>query len=91
MVFQKAFLMSYYNVYNEKLKLYGRVLSTLQVGDVLFPVNYNRIMGNYGLMIEKINAYRYEFNEISEGMTCELIVQGNDLNFKEDCVFYIIT
>ncbi|MBS5113974.1 MAG: hypothetical protein KHZ15_15045 [Coprobacillus cateniformis] len=88
MNYRKAFLMSYYSACHEGLSLNGRVLNALKVGDVLFPVNHSHIMESHGLTIQKISAYRHEFQEIDEGMTCELIVHGKDLHFEKDCIFY---
>lgn len=88
MQYQESFIMSYYSVCDKKMRLNGRVLRVLKVGDILFPANHGNIIKNHGLTIERINAYQHEFDEIDGGMTCELLVCGKDLYFEHNCIFY---
>lgn len=89
MKLKKAFILSYYNVYEGRLSLSGRVLKNLKRGDTLYTLDYADFTRSRNFIIEKIKAYRYELDEISEGMTCELIVSGKSSFFEEDCLFYV--
>lgn len=86
---KKAFLISKCNVYEGKLRLHGRVLTDLKSGDTLFSSDHRNAVKRQGFVIEKISAYRHEFDEISESMTCELIISGEGLEQKEDSILYI--
>lgn len=86
---KKAFLMSDYNICEGKIRLYGRVLKDLKIGDALFLFDCFDPAKDQRFIIEKINAYRHEFDEINEGMTCELITLGKKIDLKEDCIFYM--
>lgn len=86
---KKAFLMSNYNICEGKIRLHGRVLKDLKSGDILFLSDYVNPIKDQRFIIEKIIAYRHEFDEINEGMTCELITLGEKADLKEDCIFYV--
>lgn len=86
---KKAFLMSNYNICEGKLRLRGRVLKDLKLGDALFLLDYANPVKAQEFIIEKISAYRHELDEICEGMTCELITLENKIDLKEDCIFYV--
>ena len=86
---KKAFLMSNYNICERKLRLRGRVLKDLKLGDALFLLDYANPVKAQEFIIEKISAYRHELDEICEGMTCELITLENKIDLKEDCIFYV--
>lgn len=86
---KKAFLISKCNVYEGKLRLHGRVLMDLKSGDTLFSSDHRNAVKRQEFVIEKISAYRHEFDEISESMTCELIISGEGLEEKEDSILYI--
>lgn len=70
---KKAFLMSNYDICGGKLRLRGRVLKDLKLGDALFLLDYANPVKDQKFIIEKIRAYRHGLDEICEGMTCELI------------------
>lgn len=85
---KKAFLMSYYNEKDGKISLKGRVIKNLKIGDNLYLVNGDTMIVEHKYTIERIYAYRYEFEIIDQGMTCEIIVSGEKIAFKEDSIFY---
>lgn len=89
MKLRKAFILDHYKVHKEGISLYGRVLKDLKTGDILYIQEYADFGKSYSFFIEKITAYRHELDEISEGMTCELIVSGEELHFKEDLLLYV--
>lgn len=78
-----------YNICEGKLRLRGRVLKDLKLGDALFLLDYANPVKAQEFIIEKISAYRHELDEICEGMTCELITLENKIDLKEDCIFYV--
>ena len=84
---REAFLLNSYMIENQQLNLIGRVLTDIKRGDVLL---YKNKSTEACCKITNIVSYRHELNEISAGMTCKLIVEGNMYNFKEDIVLYII-
>lgn len=86
---KKAFLMSEHEICEGRSRLRGRVLKDLKLGDTLFLLDHANPIKDQGFIIEKINAYRHELDEISEGMTCELIALGETIDLKEDCIFYV--
>lgn len=86
---KKAFLMSNYNICEGKLRLRGRVLKDLKLGDALFLLDYANPVKAQEFIIEKISAYRHELDEICEGMTCELITLEKKIDLKEDCIFWL--
>ena len=86
---KKAFIMYRYFFCEEGLILHGRVMEDIKLGDTLFILDYLKTAKDYSFIIEKINAYRHAFDEINEGMTCELIVSGEQLDLEEDCIFYV--
>lgn len=89
MKLKKAFILSYYNIHKGRLSLSGRVLKNLKKGDTLYTLDYADFTRSSNFIIENIKAYRHELDEISEGMTCELIVSGKSTFFEEDCLFYV--
>lgn len=86
---KKAFRMSKYYICGEELILHGRVLKDLKLGDTLLLLDHLKTAKGHSFIIEKINAYRHEFDKINEGMTCELIVSGEKLDLEEECIFYV--
>lgn len=60
--------MSNYNICEGKIRLHGRVLKNLKLGDTLVLLDYVNPVKDQRFIIERINAYRHEFDEISEGM-----------------------
>jgi hypothetical protein len=86
---KKAFLMSYYDEKDGKISFKGRVLKNLKTGDNLYLLNSDTMLVEHKYIIEKIYAYRHEFEFIDEGMTCEIIVLGEKIAFKEDSIFYL--
>ena len=60
----------------------------MRVGDALFLFDHANAAKDQGFIIEKISAYRHKLDEISEGMTCELMILGEVPGLKEDHILY---
>ena len=85
---KKAFLMSDHTICEGRSRLQGRVLKDLRVGEALFLFDHANAAKDQGFIIEKISAYRHKLDEISEGMTCELMILGEVPGLKEDHILY---
>jgi hypothetical protein len=87
---KKAFIISYYDVIDKHISFKGRVLSEIRIGDkLLYTTNENETLIVKQYNVKRIVAYRKELDFISEGMTCEIVVSGDNVEFKEDELLYI--
>lgn len=87
---KKAFIVSYYDVVDKSISFKGRVLSDIRIGDkLLYITNLNETLVIKEYFVQKILAYKKEFDYICEGMTCEIIVNGEKSEFNEDCLLYL--
>ncbi len=82
-----AFILHSYMIENKQLTFIGRVAIDIKIGDILFYKNETK---QESYLITNIIAYQHELDEISAGMTCKLIVQGNPLVLKENNVVLYI-
>jgi hypothetical protein len=82
---KSAFLISYYDVIDdETISIKGRVLLDISLKDKLLYIVGNE--KSY-YIVKKIIAYKHEFDIINAGMTCELVVIGENKNFKEEYLY----
>lgn len=82
---KNAFQISYYDVIdNGTISLKGRVILDISVGDKLLDSSKT-----IEYVVKKIVAYKHDFDIINAGMTCELIVTGENKNFKEEELLYL--
>lgn len=85
---KEAFDISYYDVIDNCVSFKGRVLSNISIGDrLLYISDENEIIKEY--VVQKIVAYRNEFNLINAGMTCEIVASGDNIEFKKDTLLYL--
>jgi hypothetical protein len=90
MQWKKAFIISYYDITDNYISFKGRVLSDISIGDKLIYISDENEIGiSKEYTVQKIVAYRKELEFINEGMTCEIVASGDDLEFKEDELLYI--
>ena len=63
----------------------GRILNDIKLHDKLY-LKYGK--KEYKYVVKKIIAYKVSFEEISKGMSAELIVSGPKVEFKPYTIFY---
>jgi len=61
-------------------------LSNISLADKLL-YNWKNNVSEYSVV--RIIAYKHDFDVIDEGMTCELIIKGDIIEFKEDDLLYL--
>lgn len=87
---KKAFIISYYDITENYISFKGRVLSDISIGDKLLYIDGEKeTCTEKEYVVQKIVAYRKELDFINEGMTCEIVASGDNLEFKEDELLYI--
>lgn len=82
---KEAFLLNNYIRLDNQFHLIGRVLSDIRIEHILL---YKEGNTERRYVIKRIIAYRRDFDIIYEGMTCELIVEGDLCDFAEDSILY---
>lgn len=84
---KNAFQISYYDVIdNGTISLKGRVILDISVGDKLLYIDSSKTIE---YVVKKIVAYKHDFDIINAGMTCELVVTGENKKFKEEELLYL--
>jgi hypothetical protein len=85
---RKAFSISYYDILRDNtISLKGRVLSNISITDKLLYKQHDIII-EYSVV--RIIAYKHDFDVIAEGMTCELIIKGENVEFEADDLLYLV-
>ena len=80
---KKAFILAFASASEDKLALAGRVLIDLKQGDMLKRSSAPISAENPQFIIEKMTACRKPLDQISAGMTCELITSGAGRSLKK--------
>lgn len=86
MVKKEAFDLVYMDLLgNHKISWKGRVLNDLKINDRLYTEGDEK---KYIYIVKKIIAYRRNFENISRGMSAEVIVNGDEIIFKPYTIFF---
>jgi hypothetical protein len=84
--YNKAFVVHYFDMLKDNtISLKGRVCNNISINDQLYKIDTLY----FAYKVIKIIAYNNNFDTIHEGMTCELILEGENQNFNDGEILFL--